>query len=133
MGKSLSIEQVKSQVTILKVLEWYGIRRAFRNGSAQFQVKCPFHNHGGLSLTVYNENRFECSCCNRQGDVVDFVAIMGSYRRAEAAKKILEWLAAESVVKQAPPPLPKTTARPNKRVTDFILSSLAPYDKTKVK
>ena len=83
-----TIERLKQNVSVLSVLERYGIPTEKR-GKNHFAL-CPFHNEDTPSLAVDPiRNTWKCFGCGRGSSVVDFVMAKEGLDFAEAARKLL--------------------------------------------
>ena len=66
------VAKVKSQASLAKVCEDYGIMLIRRGG--KYVCHCPFHTESKPSCTIYPEtNRFHCFGCGAHGGVIEFV------------------------------------------------------------
>lgn len=74
-------EAVKESVTARQAAEMYGIR-VNRSGMAL----CPFHNDKYSSMKA--DKRFHCFGCQKDGDVIDFVAKLYGLNNLRAAMKL---------------------------------------------
>lgn len=65
----MEILEIKSRLSILTVLENYGLKPNRHN-----QIKCPFHKDDKPSMKIYTEtNTFNCFGCGANGDVIEFI------------------------------------------------------------
>jgi len=66
----MQIKEIKSRLTITKVLTHYGLTPDKNN-----MLKCPFHEDGTASMKIYPEtNTYNCFGCHRNGDAIEFCA-----------------------------------------------------------
>ena len=76
-GKSLSTEKIKSikeSVSIVSVVESYGLSKFRRKGPTSATAVCPFHDDTNPSLSIDDNRRmFKCFSCGAGGDVFKFV------------------------------------------------------------
>jgi DNA primase len=82
----MTIQQIKSKLSILTVLSHYGLETD-RNG----MLCCPFHEDGKASMKVYEETNtvycFAGSCKVSNLDTIDFIMQMDGSSKHEAIKK----------------------------------------------
>jgi DNA primase len=82
----MTIQQIKSKLSILTVLSHYGLEMD-RNG----MLCCPFHEDGKASMKVYEETNtvycFAGSCKVSNLDTIDFIMQMDGSTKHEAIKK----------------------------------------------
>src|SRR6056297_66249 len=66
----MEIREIKSRLTITKVLTHYGLSPD-KNG----MLKCPFHKDDTASMKIYPEtNTYNCFGCHKNGDAIEFCA-----------------------------------------------------------
>ena len=66
----MEIQEIKSRLTITKVLHHYGLTQNKNN-----MLKCPFHEDDTASMKIYLEtNTYNCFGCHRNGDAIEFCA-----------------------------------------------------------
>ena len=75
-------EEVKSQLNIRQVVEFYGFKV---NRSKQFV--CPFHNDHKPSASIKNDY-FNCFVCGAGGDLITFTAKLHGLSNIDACKKL---------------------------------------------
>ncbi len=75
-------ERVKSGVTVLQAVEYYGIKPDVKK-----MVKCPFHDDSNPSLKL-NKDYFYCFGCGAAGDVIELVSRLFNIKPYDAAKKL---------------------------------------------
>ncbi len=81
------IEQVKRTNPIADVIAGSGV--ALRPQGGRLSGRCPFHEDGNPSLTVYPETAsFYCFGCGTGGDVIDFVRRTGGLGFREALERL---------------------------------------------
>lgn len=90
----MQIHQIKAQLSILEVLDYYGLKGVSRNKSqngAAFMLCCPFHDDKTPSLQIYpNTNTYCCfssKCDAGTGDVIEFIARFEKISKREAILK----------------------------------------------
>jgi DNA primase len=83
---------VKQAVSMLMVLEHYGINGLKKNGS-ELRGACPIHKGEGSRTFMVNvsKNVFQCFSCKKGGNVLDLVAALESCTVREAALKLQAW------------------------------------------
>ncbi len=65
----MEITEIKSRLSILRVLENYGLKP-----NRHKQIKCPFHEDDKPSMKIYTDtNTFNCFGCGANGDVIEFI------------------------------------------------------------
>ncbi len=90
---------VKATISIIQVLERYGILKSFRQSGDSYSGSCPLHN--GDNPTQFrisiSKNCWNCfGKCKRGGNVIDFVSLKEGIGFREAALRIQEWFGLES-------------------------------------
>lgn len=82
----MEIHEIKQQLTILRVLEHYGLRPDKNN-----MLRCPFHDDKTPSLQIYPQtNTFCCfssNCKAGSGDVIELIGLFESSSKHEAIMK----------------------------------------------
>lgn len=95
LGNTVSSGEVLcGSVTILDVLDHYGITDTLYRAGNTLGGACPLHN--GKSPTCFvvslSRNRFDCfGKCKVGGGVIDFVSIKERVSRDDAALLIKKW------------------------------------------
>lgn len=89
----VDFKAVKEAVSMLALLEHYGIAGTLKKRGEELRGKCPLHDGDGkesfhASLT---KNAFQCFSCKAKGNVLDFVAAKEKCNVREAAVKLAEW------------------------------------------
>ena len=80
-----SIEELKSQLDIVKVVERYFPLK--KNGAC-----CPFHEEKSPSFSVKpSEGIFKCFGCNKSGDAITFVMEKDNVEYPAALEMLAEW------------------------------------------
>ena len=122
----VDFRQLKEEVTILMVLEHYGIRSDFQEKGDRLTGACPIHegsNPRQFTVTV-SKNAWKCHSghCGRGGNQIDFVAFMeGFYPEREktedgfrkAALLVAEWFGFEKGKKKTSVKRTKSAERKN--------------------
>ena len=137
MTTFVDFKAVKAAVTMLQVLEHYGLAESFKRTGNSLSGPCPLHN--GQNRTQFRvsleKNCWNCfGTCNGGGNVLDFVARKEGCTLREAALKLCDWFqlptqeksprpekdAAHSPKTNAPPKAerPTKTAKPKKPDAD---------------
>jgi DNA primase len=87
----MEIQEIKQQLSILKVLAHYGLVPDRNN-----RLRCPFHEDSSPSLQVYPKtntwNCFSSSCSAGSGDQIDFIMKYEKISKHEAILKAQELL-----------------------------------------
>lgn len=82
----MEIKQIKEQLSIVKVLNEYGIAM-----NKNKHCKCPFHKDDKPSLRIYPEtNTYHCFGCDKTGDVIQFIQEIENCIKHKALKKAKE-------------------------------------------
>lgn len=82
----MEIKQIKSQLSIERVLNEYGITINKNN-----HIKCPFHKDDKPSLRIYPEtNTYTCFGCDKTGDAIQFIQDIDKCTKHQALKKAKE-------------------------------------------
>ena len=76
-------EEVKSQLNIRQVVEFYGHKVNRAN-----QFICPFHNDHKPSASIKNDY-FNCFVCGAGGDLITFTAKLHGLSNIDACKKLV--------------------------------------------
>jgi len=87
MHEWVSFAEVKSRVTLERVLRSYEVTWLRRSGIDQYRGRCPIHGGQGNEAFHANLRRsiFHCFACGAGGNVLDFVAAMEGSSIREAA------------------------------------------------
>jgi DNA primase len=87
----MEIQEIKQQLSILKVLAYYGLVTDRNN-----RLKCPFHEDSSPSLQVYPKtntwNCFSSGCSAGSGDQIDFIMKYEKITKHESILKAQELL-----------------------------------------
>lgn len=86
-GRESTTDDTIDDIDILKAKE-YPIAYIHKPNGAGF-IRCPFHNEKTASCKVYQNNRFFCFGCSRNGDVIDIIMQEDQLTFTEAVVKIL--------------------------------------------
>lgn len=79
----MSIEEIKSKLTITEVLQHYHLKLDKNN-----MLLCPFHEDKTASLQVsFERNNYKCHACDKKGDVIQFVQDYEKLSKHEALLK----------------------------------------------
>jgi len=94
MSKFVDFKAVKAAVSILQVLERYGIAETFKHSGDSLSGRCPLHD--GQNPTQFRvsigKNCWHCfGRCNDGGNVLDFVARKENISLRKAALLLCEW------------------------------------------
>ena len=94
MPQHVDFKVVKAAVSILQVLERYGVADKFKRSGDSLSGPCPIHD--GQNKTQFrvseDKNCWRCfGYCNRGGGVLDFVAQKENVGLREAALLLCEW------------------------------------------
>src|SRR5206468_4409817 len=90
----VDFKAVKASVSMLQILEHYGLTERFKRSNDSLSGSCPLHN--GDNPTQFrvsiSKNCWNCfGQCKRGGNVLDFVALKENVSVREAAIRISEW------------------------------------------
>jgi DNA primase len=126
MSRFVDFKAVKAAVSMLQVLEHYGLAESFKRSGNSLSGPCPLH--GGENRTQFRvsleKNCWNCfGTCKGGGNVLDFVARKEGCSLREAALALCDWFQLPTQEKPARPardagePLtpeapPKTEPRP---------------------
>lgn len=107
------IEQIKSRVTILEVVSFYGVE--LQKKGEWFTGHCPFHDHEDKKPSfAVRPSKGRCGCfgCGKGGDVVDFVEQMENCNRITALETLEKRYLIQSTTEGAKvPQIAKKTAK----------------------
>jgi DNA primase len=79
----MEIRDIKSQLSILTVLNHYGL-----NPGKHGFILCPFHEDHSPSLKIYpGTNTFHCFGCGASGDQIQFIEMYERLTRHKAIGK----------------------------------------------
>ncbi|MCI0537350.1 MAG: CHC2 zinc finger domain-containing protein [Verrucomicrobiales bacterium] len=98
-GDFVDFSRVKKSVTIVQILEHYGLPSKLQQNGDKFTGPCPIHNgdnptHFRVSIS---KNCWNCfGKCKRGGNILDFVSLKEGVSIREAALRIQKWLGIES-------------------------------------
>jgi DNA primase len=90
----VDFKAVKASVSMLQILDHYGLTERFKRNNDSLSGSCPLHN--GDNPTQFrvslSKNCWNCfGQCKRGGNVLDFVALKESVPLRQAALRISEW------------------------------------------
>jgi len=90
----VDFKAVKAAITMVQVLEHYGLSDQFKKSGDSLSGPCPIH--GGSNPTQFrvsiSKNIWNCfSKCKQGGNVLDFIAKMEKVSIHAAALKAIEW------------------------------------------
>lgn len=90
MAGWIEFASIKQAVSLMKVLEQYGVGGLRRSGKDQWRGRCPLHQGEGQDAFHVNAARqlFHCFSCGAGGTVLDLVAAMEQCGVREAAQKL---------------------------------------------
>ena len=94
MSRFVDFKAVKAAVTMLQVLEHFGVAESFKRTGNSLSGPCPLH--GGQNRTQFrvslDKNCWNCfGTCNGGGNILDFVAKKEGCSLREAALKLCDW------------------------------------------
>ena len=94
MSRFVDFKAVKAAVTMLQVLEHYGLAEGFKRSGNSLSGQCPLHN--GQNRTQFRvsleKNCWNCfGQCKSGGNVLDFVARKEGCSLREAALTLCDW------------------------------------------
>ena len=94
MSRYVDFKAVKAAVTMLQVLEHYGLAESFKRSGNSLSGPCPLH--GGENRTQFRvsleKNCWNCfGTCKGGGNVLDFVARKEGCSLREAALTLCDW------------------------------------------
>ncbi len=95
----VDFKEVKRQVSILQVLEHYGLAGKLKRRGDSLSGTCPIHKgHNATQFRVSIEkNCWNCfGKCKRGGNILDFVALMEDVSIRDAALSIQRWFAIDT-------------------------------------
>lgn len=133
MSRYVDFKAVKAAVSMLQVLERYGLAESFKRSGDSLSGPCPLHD--GQNRTQFrvsvSKNCWHCfGRCNDGGNVLDFVARKESVSLREAALMLCDWFQLptsekpadkeprESSASKATPPPKAPTAKASEATTD---------------
>lgn len=99
-GDFVDFSHVKRSITIVQILEHYGLTSKLRQNGDRYSGPCPIHNgdnptHFRVSIS---KNCWNCfGKCKRGGNVLDFVSLKEGVSIREAALLIQQWFGIESM------------------------------------
>jgi DNA primase len=87
MDDWVSFSEVKSRVSLERLLRCYSVDWLRRSGTRQYRGRCPIHQGEGKEAfhANYERNVFHCFACGAGGNVLDFVAAMEKCTIRQAA------------------------------------------------
>ena len=94
MSRFVDFKAVKAAVSMLQVLEHYGLAESFKRSGNSLSGPCPLH--GGENRTQFRvsleKNCWNCfGTCNGGGNILDFVARKEGCSLREAALVLCDW------------------------------------------
>jgi DNA primase len=94
MSRFVDFKAVKAAVSMLQVLEHYGLAESFKRSGNSLSGPCPLH--GGENRTQFRvsleKNCWNCfGTCKGGGNVLDFVARKQGCSLREAALALCDW------------------------------------------
>ena len=106
MSRYVDFKAVKAAVTMLQVLEHYGLAESFKRTGNSLSGPCPLH--GGENRTQFRvsleKNCWNCfGTCKGGGNVLDFVARKEGCSLREAALALCDWFELPTQEKPARP------------------------------
>lgn len=106
MSRFVDFKAVKAAVTMLQVLEHYGLAEGFKRTGNSLSGPCPLH--GGENRTQFRvsleKNCWNCfGTCKGGGNVLDFVARKEGCSLREAALALCDWFELPTQEKPARP------------------------------
>ena len=106
MSRFVDFKAVKAAVTMLQVLEHYGLAESFKRTGNSLSGPCPLH--GGENRTQFRvsleKNCWNCfGTCKGGGNVLDFVARKQGLTLREAALALCDWFELPTQEKLARP------------------------------
>ena len=91
--KRISFARLKQQISIVAVLDWYGLSSHLKKRGTQLVGTCPIHrgsNSEQFSVSLV-KNVWRCfGDCNRGGSIIDLVAALKNVSLVDAAKLLAE-------------------------------------------
>ena len=116
-GDFVDVSYVKKSVTIVQILEHYGLTSKLKQTGDKFSGPCPIHN--GDNPTQFrvsiSKNCWNCfGKCKRGGNIIDFVSLKEGISFRQAALRVQEWFGLSAA---------NTTTSKAYRMLLFILSS----------
>ena len=117
----VDFKKVKEAVTILQVLDRYGITEMLKRSGDSLRGPCPVHKGGNPTAfrVSISKNCWNCfGACQGGGNILDFVARMESVSIRDAALLIQEWFGldtAPAAPRKKPPPAKKAAPRREER------------------
>lgn len=109
----VDFSQVKKSVSIVQILEHYGLTSKLRQSGDKFSGSCPIHNgdnptHFRVSIS---KNCWNCfGKCQRGGNILDFVSLKEEVSIRQAALLIQEWFGIASRRANRPDDKPQSSA-----------------------
>ena len=94
MSQFVDFKAVKTAVTMLQMLEYYGLAETFKRSGNSLSGPCPLHN--GENRTQFrvslDKNCWNCfGACKGGGNVLDFVSRKENVSLREAALLLCDW------------------------------------------
>jgi DNA primase len=94
VARWVSFKRVKAEVTIGEVLAHYGLLAQLYQRGDELLGRCPFHEEQeGSFRASLSRHAFRCFGCQRQGNVLDFVALQENITIRQAALLLQDWFA----------------------------------------
>ncbi len=118
-GEWVDFRAVKEAVSMLALLEHYGIAGKLKKRGEELRGKCPLHDGEGTDTfhASLTKNAFNCFSCKAKGNVLDFVAAKEKCSVRNAAVMLAEWFGVSSG-EPAGTPVPKTEQAAEERSAD---------------
>jgi len=80
-----NIKLIKENVSIIDVLNLYGIKLNYKN-----MCICPIHKDSNPSFKFYEDGHFKCYGCGKNGDVIDLIKSIENISQFEAINFLLK-------------------------------------------
>src|SRR6266545_1429413 len=90
----VDFKAVKASVSMLQILDHYGLTERFKRSNDSLSGSCPLHNGDNPTQFRVSLSKDCWNCfgqCKRGGNVLDFVALKEGVPLRQAALRISEW------------------------------------------
>ena len=133
-GDWVDFKTVKTAVSMLAILEHYGIAGRLKKKGDELRGKCPLHDGEGTDTfhASLTKNAFQCFSCKAKGNVLDFVAAKENCSVRDAALMIADWFGVKSG-EPAVTATPKTDDEKTERRVVPVGETIWPTEPPKVK
>lgn len=131
MSRFVDFKAVKAAVSMLQVLERYGLAESFKQSGDSLSGPCPLHE--GENKTQFrvsiSKNCWHCfGRCNDGGNVLEFVARKECVTLREAALLLCDWFQLPTDTKAAKKAEPRADSAPRKEPKPKTRAAASPPD-----